>query len=93
MKMTTKWLSANDEVAGVRPDIVLVAVFPAMAPGLIVQFPAGSTLKVTLPVATAHVGCVMAPAPIVGAAGVAGWALITTFAEGSEVQPEALVMV
>src|SRR5512145_2977215 len=71
--------------------IVVLAVFPVMAPGLIVQLPAGKPLSTTLPVATAQVGCVIAPT--VGAAGVTGWALITTLAEADEVHPAALVTV
>ena len=54
----------------VKDDIVIVAPVPAIAPGLIVQFPAGSPFNTTLPVATAQVGCVMVPT--VGAAGVTG---------------------
>lgn len=41
-----------------------------MAPGLIVQFPAGKPFSITEPVETVQVGCVMVPA--VGAAGVTG---------------------
>jgi len=52
------------------PVIVLLDPVPAIAPGLIVQFPAGSPFNTTLPVATAQVGCVMVPT--VGAAGVTG---------------------
>ena len=50
--------------------------------------PEGNPLNTTLPVDTAHVGCVIVPT--VGAAGVAGWALITTFAEADEVHPVAV---
>ena len=64
---------------------------PAMAPGLIVQLPAGKPVSSTLPVATAQVGWVIVPTA--GAAGVTGWALITTLAEAAEVQPAALVTV
>jgi hypothetical protein len=53
-----------------RPEIVVLAVLPAIAPGLIVQFPAGKPLNTTLPVADAQVGCVIAPT--VSAVGVAG---------------------
>jgi hypothetical protein len=41
------------EASGV---IVVVAPVPAIAPGLIVQFPAGKPINITLPVARAHVG-------------------------------------
>ena len=44
-----------------------------------------------LPVAEEHVGCVTAPA--VGAAGVAGCAFTTIFADDGEVQPDAFVWV
>jgi len=74
-----------------RFDIVVVAVLPLIAPGLIVQFPAGNPLSCTLPVATAQVGWVIAPT--VGEAGVTGWALITIFAVGADVQPTELVTV
>ena len=56
-------------VPAVKPDIVVLAVEPVMAPGLIVQFPAGKPLNTTLPVAVEQVGCVMVP--IVGSVGVA----------------------
>jgi len=62
-----------------------------MAPGdaVKVQSPeAGSPLRTTLPVASAQVGWVIVPA--VGAVGVAGWALMTTFPEEGEVQPATL---
>ena len=39
-----------------RPVIVLVAPVPAIAPGFIVQLPAGSPLRTTEPVATVQVG-------------------------------------
>ena len=54
--------------------MVVVAPVPATAPGFIVQLPAGSPLKTTLPVATAQVGCVIAPTT--GAVGVGGCALM-----------------
>ena len=78
-------------VPEVRPGIVALAPVPEMAPGLMIQFPAGSPLKTTLPVAIAQVGCVMVP--MVGAGGVGGWALMTTLAEGREVHPTELVTV
>jgi len=64
---------------------------PAIAPGLMIQFPEGKLLNTTLPVASAHVGCVIAPT--VGAAGVEGCILITTLADGIEVHPAAFVTV
>ena len=50
-----------------KSDIVVVAPVPAIAPGLIVQFPAGNPPRITLPVARAHVGWVIVPT--VGAVG------------------------
>jgi hypothetical protein len=48
-------------VPGASPETVVPGVLPGIAPGLIIQFPAGNPLKTTLPVADAHVVCVMAP--------------------------------
>ena len=62
-----------------------------MFPGLMVQFPDGKPLNTTLPVATAQVGWVIVPT--VGAAGVAGCALITTFADATEIHPTEFVTV
>ena len=39
-----------------RPEIVVEVVDPAMAPGFMVQVPAGKPFNITLPVAKAHVG-------------------------------------
>ena len=64
------------------------------APGLRVNVhvpDAGNPLSATDPVATAQVGWVIVPT--VGAAGVAGCALITTLADATEVHPAALVTV
>jgi hypothetical protein len=74
-----------------KPDIVVLAVFPVINPGLIVQLPEGKPLNTTLPVATVQVGDVMAPT--VGADGVAGCALMTTLADAEEVHPTELVTV
>src|SRR5450759_1284207 len=74
-----------------KPEIVVLTVFPAIAPGLITQLPAGKPLSTTLPVANAQVGCVITPTA--GAAGVTGCALITTFADNTDVHPAALVTV
>ena len=70
--------------------VVLVPV-PAIAPGLITQFPVGKPVNTTLPVATEQVGCVIVPT--VGAAGVAGCALITTSVDAKEIHPAAFVTV
>jgi hypothetical protein len=51
--------------------------------------PVGAVM-VIVPVDTAQVGCISV---VVGAAGVAGWALITTLADANEVHPAALVTV
>ena len=58
-----------------------------------VQVPVvGNPFKTTLPVATAHVGCVMLPN--VGAEGAVGCASITTSADASEVRhPKGSVLV
>ena len=52
----------------------------------------GKPFRITLPVATVQVGCVMIPT--VGAGGAVDvCGLITTFADAKEVHPEALVTV
>jgi len=73
------------------PEMVVLEVFPFIAPGLIVQFPEGKPFKTTLPVASEHVGCVMVPTE--GAVGVTGCVLITALAEAGEVHPTELVTV
>ena len=78
-------------VLAANPTMVVLAVFPTMAPGLMVQFPAGKPFNTILPVATLHVGCVIAP-PL-GADGVAGCAFMTALAETAEVHPAELVTV
>ncbi len=75
----------------VRPEMVVVAVFPVIPPGLIVQLPAGRPLRATLPVASAQVGWVITPTT--GAVGVEGWALMITLVLAGDTQPEALVTV
>jgi len=69
---------------------VLVPV-PAMAPGLMVQFPDGKPLNTTLPVGTVQVGWVIVPTT--GAGGVADAALIRTFTEAKDVHPDEFVTV
>jgi hypothetical protein len=64
------------------------------APGLRVNVHVpvdGKPLSTTLPVATVQVGCVIAPTT--GGVGVPEEALITTFAEATDVQPPAFVTV
>lgn len=63
---------------------MVVAPFPAIAPGLITQFPDGKPPRTTDPVDIAQVGCVIVP--IVGFPGDAGCALTVKLATG-EVQP------
>ena len=58
---------------------------PAIAPGLMIQFPAGKPFNTTLPVATKQVGCVTMPT--IGAIGVPGCEMITTLADAEEVHP------
>lgn len=67
---------------------VAVNVFGVL---LTVHVPAGRLLSTTLPVASVHVGCVMAPTS--GFNGVCGCVLITMFAVASEVQPSELITV
>ena len=71
------------------PDIVVLEPEPDIAPGLMVQFPAGSPLNTTLPVAMEQVGCVTVPT--IGAAGVA--AVNTTVVDDGEIHPLAFVTV
>lgn len=71
--------------------MVIFGPVPAIAPGFMVQFPEGNPLNNTLPVAIEQVGCVVVP--IAGAEGVAGCALMITFADAKEVHPAALVTV
>ena len=56
-----------------------------------VQFPAGNPFNTMLPVDNKQVGWVMVPT--IGADGVAGCALITIFADATEVHPTAFVTV
>jgi hypothetical protein len=51
----------------------------------------GKPFNTTLPEGTDKVGWVIMP--IAGAAGVAGWTGITTFAEGTDKHPSAVVTV
>lgn len=52
---------------------------------------AGSPLSTTLPVPTSHVGWVIVP--MTGVAGVGGWALIVTLADGADIQFAAVATV
>lgn len=62
---------------------------PDIAPGLIVQVPAGKPFIIMLPVETEQVGCVIIP--IIGVTGIA--ASITTFEDAGEVHPDSFVTV
>jgi len=73
------------------PEIVVLIPVPAIAPGLIVQFPVGNPVSITLPAAAAQVVCVIVLK--IGADGVTGCALITTLADGKEIHPEPFVTV
>ena len=73
-----------------KPEIVVLNVEPAMAPGLRVQLPAGNPLNSTLPVDTEQVGCVMVPTT--GVIGVTGWAsIVAIFPE--DIQPSEFIAV
>lgn len=83
------WVTVKLYVPADKPDIVVLRPVPAIDPGLIVQLPDGKPLNTTLPVATEQVGCVIVPT--IGVEGVA--AIITTFADASEVHPTEFVTV
>ena len=86
----TELVTVKLYVFGTNPVIVVLVVDPVIFPGFNVQFPVGKLLKTTLPVATAHVGCVMVPT--IGAAGGAGTVLIVVKVAG-EVQPPVLFII
>lgn len=65
----------------------MFAVLPVIAPGFIVQFPAGSPLIWILPDEILHEGCVRMLTNGVG--GVTGCEFITTVAEAADVHPDA----
>jgi hypothetical protein len=87
----TELVTVKLYVAAASPEIVVLVVLPVIPPGFIVQLPAGSPLRATLPVARAQVGCVIVPTA--GAAGAPGTVLITALDEAAEIQPAALVTV
>ena len=74
-----------------NPVMVVLVPVPVLAPGFIVQLPEGRLLRITLPVATAQLGCVIVPT--VGAEGVAGCMGITAFSDNSDTHPEEFVTV
>jgi hypothetical protein len=83
-------LTVNVYVPASKPAKSAVAVLPVMVapPGLAVTVHAdnGKPLKATVPVANAHVGCVIVPTT--GADGVTGCAITTASPEDGEVQPD-----
>ena len=74
---------------GTNPETIVLTPDPAIAPGLMVQLPAGNPLMATLPVDTAQVGCVIVP--VIGAAGVKGCELIKASADISDIHPDVVV--
>ncbi len=62
-------------------------------PGFLVinQLPAGSPLKLTVPVDTVQVGFIMVSTT--GAGGAGGWGSIITLDEAGDIQPASLVTV
>ena len=66
-------------------EIVVEDVDPVFDPGFIVQLPDGRPLRITLPVASEHVGWVTVPTT--GAVGVGGCSGITTSAERFDTHP------
>lgn len=66
----TELVTVKEYVPGTNPKTVLIEVEPDIAPGLIVQFPAGKPVNLIFPVATVQVGWVIVPN--VGTAGVIG---------------------
>lgn len=71
--------------------MVVVAPVPVIPPGLMVQVPvAGRPDNNTLPVVAEHeAGCVMVPT--IGAVGAEGGTCIITSADGTDIQPAALL--
>jgi len=83
-------------VPAASPVMVQLVPVPLVAtpPGVLVsvQVPVdGKLLKTTLPVDSAHVGCIMPPAT--GAEGEPGAALITILPDAGEIHPDVFVTV
>lgn len=87
----TELVTVKLYIPAANPVTVLLAPVPAIAPGLMVQLPAGNPDKTTLPVATVQVGWVIVPT--IGVDGVTGCEFTTALADGREIQPEAFVTV
>ena len=85
----TELVTVKLYVPALKPVRIVLAVLPASATGLMVQFPVGNPVISTLPVAVAQEGCVIAPG--IGAEGVNGCVLMTIFPDSAEVQPTEFV--
>lgn len=64
------FVAVKEYVPAARPEIVVLVPEPVIAPGLIVQLPAGKPLSTILPVDDEQLGWVMIP--VNGAEGVDG---------------------
>ena len=83
-------VTVNEYVPVVRPEIVVLVPVPVIDPGLMVHVPdEGRPFRITLPVATEHVGCTTAPG--IGVPGVAGAATIVA-GVATELHPPALLI-
>lgn len=51
-----EFVTVNVYVPVARPEMVVLVELPVIAPGLIIQSPAGNPVRVTLPVAVVQVG-------------------------------------
>ena len=60
-----------------NPDMVVLAVDPVTAPGLMVQLPESRPVKITLPVVIKQVGCVIVP--ITGVEGALFTVIVSSF--------------
>jgi len=87
----TELVTVKEYEPEAKPETVLLIPVLAIAPGLIVQFPAGKPVSITLPVANAQVGCVIELN--VGTEGVTGCAFTVALKDGKEIHPELFVPV
>ena len=71
------------------PDIVVVEPVPSRSPGSIFHVPDGNPVRITLPVETSHVGCVIVP--VLGDDGKGGSADITMLVVVAEGHPLSVV--
>lgn len=91
-----EFVTMKEYVPVERPLIVVLVPVPVIVPppGVLVKVHVpvdGNPFKITAPVAIVQFGCVTAPTD--GAEGVGGCALMTTFADGTEIHPESLATV